>query len=285
MHRSLLSFLLWAGLLVSNPILAELQRLVPRAERPRPIGIQRDQEPQVDFPMEHGTYFFSYSGIIEYPKGLVRPACGGITNFELHNLAWVAFKEMRDLHPDDQGNHLPGAMAALAHGQRIYFASSMKSNWPTARPAHIAENLDADDNVSEYMTTYLMNNAGTASIHRTGGCCAEPNVIRLFHESGGNGIPDPNKFIVINAINRAETKHPDHPDHPANQPIPPIPQGADSKVVAPCKDVPGTLLRGCETTFKRRYRLQFVDEEAIKDTDPTIQFEFTPVQNPRPAEE
>lgn len=264
------SFLLGAALLFISPIWAELGDIKSRAEETQDIGLQLDREPEVDEPAG-GTYYASYSAIIEYDEGLVKPVCG-LNDGELYNLATHAYEEMERM-ARGQDDRLPGAIAALAYGQKVYLASSVKSNWPSGRIARIDEDLFEEDNVAMYMQQCLLTEGprGTMSIHRKGGLCAEPNVIRLFQQDVGSKKPVPNRFIVVG---KEEKKGNDGNLLPM-----------DTHIYVPCKstrdDLPGT--QGCDTTFKTKFKLNAVEPNVHRDSDPTRTFEFTRKTNPRPA--
>lgn len=262
MRSELLSLLSWTSLLISTPALADSGLLKPRADGVKPIGIQLDQVPQIDAQLEPGAEYASYSAIIEYDPDIIRPMCG-LSDEELHNLVWHAYNEMeqvRRLHQAKAGN----AMGALVHGQRIYFASAISSNWPDDKIAMVGQNFDDDTNVSWYMQLCLLDSSETVSIHKSGGKCAEPNVIRLFHEAGNRGRPGENRFLVVEPTDA---------------------RGGMSRVITPCQGVTKPKVKqGCETTFMREYRLNPVRKNVGKELDPTRQFEFTQVTNPRPAQ-
>ncbi|SPO02485.1 uncharacterized protein DNG_05158 [Cephalotrichum gorgonifer] len=76
MKPNLFPVLLGVLFQVLLPVWAGSGQLKSRADRPRPIGIQLDSAPQVNFPQaEPGVQYLSYSAVIEYDEDMVRPVC------------------------------------------------------------------------------------------------------------------------------------------------------------------------------------------------------------------
>ena len=155
------------------------------------IGIQKDFAPQ--FP---SNGYQSYSAYIAFPDTSVPGDVTKMSDAQFINLVKHAYDEMIAkwatslLGPDG----CPGAMIGMESGGRMYFASSVRA--PNGIDIN-APDADIWQSIGWFQTVCQKNGRGT---HRTGGRCAEPNVLRLYGDV--NGI----------------AKTPDHPQGVYNKP-------------------------------------------------------------------
>ncbi|MCJ1462831.1 hypothetical protein MMC07_001434 [Pseudocyphellaria aurata] len=127
----------------------------------------------------------SYSGIIKFNHGTIPLEKTRMTDAKLLQLCVLAYNEMVNIwRPRNLASAaLPGAMAAIAYGGKIYFASALRAPAGVVQLAKVA-----NGSVREIMDEALTMGIDT---HAHGGGCPEINCIHLFWEA--NGQEDPNK--------------------------------------------------------------------------------------------
>ena len=83
----------------------------------------------------------SYSGIVKFDDGTVPLDKTKMTDAKLINLAGVAYNEMVDIWRSRQFSEagLPGAMAALAYKDKIYFASALRAPLEAVKLSEVAK--------------------------------------------------------------------------------------------------------------------------------------------------
>ena len=83
----------------------------------------------------------SYSGIIEFDDGSIPLDKTKLTDAKLLNLCVLAYKEMVEIwRPRNLvSDALPGAMAAIAYRDKIYFASALRAPAAAVKLANVAK--------------------------------------------------------------------------------------------------------------------------------------------------
>lgn len=146
------------------------------------IGIQKDFAAQ--FP---SNGYQSYSAYIAFPDTSVPGDKTKMSDAQFINLVHHAYDEMiarwRTAQLGTDG--CPGAMIGMESGGLMYFASSVRS--PDAIDIN-AFDADIYGSIGWFQTQCMVEGMGT---HRTGGRCAEINVLRLYGDvSGVADAPD-----------------------------------------------------------------------------------------------
>ena len=202
-----------------------------------------------------GSQYISYTAIIEFDPQKTDVKCGGLSDGEIMNLAM----QMHDLA--DVYNLLrPNAMGALVHQDQIYFASSVGTDWHSERIISIDQGDVIPGSVGKFIEDCMFSKDRETINHGFGGLCAEPNVIRLFHQHKTAFI----KPIVGNRIIVVSTND----------------NGAKLKEAKdPCPTIGNKI--GCNDSFKTEYGLDFI-KPVWRESDPRV-FEFSKVLNPRPV--
>ena len=143
------------------------------------IGVQKDFGSQFK-----SDGYQSYSAYIEFPDTSVPSDQTKMSDAQFINLVKHAYDEMiarwaQASLPSDQ---CPGAMIGMESGGGMYFASSVRS------PNNVDLNefdRDIQGSIGWYQHRCMVEGMGT---HRTGGRCAEINVLRLYGDI--NGVAD-----------------------------------------------------------------------------------------------
>ncbi|KAL8637943.1 MAG: hypothetical protein Q9226_009053 [Calogaya cf. arnoldii] len=126
----------------------------------------------------------SYSGVIKFDDPSIPLDKEKMSDRDLLHLAVLAYGEMHAIWGARQLPFwvMPGAMAAVAYQDKIFFASSIKA------PSQAIKLKDVHDgSVSANMEDALTMGLGT---HRYGGACAEINIIQLIEESNKDKEPE-----------------------------------------------------------------------------------------------
>jgi hypothetical protein len=131
----------------------------------------------------------SYSGIIEFSDKSIPGDKDKLSDGQFRNLAKVAYAEMIQIWEaaEIESRFCPGAMIALESEGRIYFASSIR-----ASDEVVFNDLEKDIENSPGWFMNKCKNEG-AGVHRLGGRCAEPNVLRLYGDVNGKTDDNPPK--------------------------------------------------------------------------------------------
>lgn len=140
------------------------------------IGIQKDFATQ--FPSEG---YQSYSAYIAFPDTSVPGDKTKMSDAQLLNLVKHAYDEMiaRWAKASLGSNRCPGAMIGMESEGRMYFASSVRSPNSININAH---DQDIQGSIGWYQKQCEEKGWGA---HRTGGKCAEINVLRLYGDVNG----------------------------------------------------------------------------------------------------
>lgn len=107
-------------------ILAVIQLLLRFAWTSPNLGIRPDFRPATGEKMDRDIQ--SYSSIIKFDDGAIPLDKSKMTDAKLLHLARVAYKEMVDIWASRNliSAALPGAMAAFAYQDKIYFGSAIR---------------------------------------------------------------------------------------------------------------------------------------------------------------
>lgn len=128
----------------------------------------------------------SYSGIIKCEDASIPLDGSQMTDARLYHLAVLAYKEMfniwepRLLGPDA----LPNAMAVMASGDTLYFASSIRCSTYITR-------IRIEDVAQGPVRQYMDNALQSVGTHRHRGGCAEINLLELYWTQNGHSMPGP----------------------------------------------------------------------------------------------
>ena len=156
------------------------------------LGVQRDFEPQ--FPHDS---LMSYSAVIKFNDQSIPGDKTKMSDAQFINLAKVAYDEMVDIWSRSNFNSdgCPGALIAMESGGFMYFASAIRS--PNGVNLNIKDQ-DIQDSVGWFQLQCTRAGMGT---HRTGGRCAEPNVLRLYGDKNGLTTDTPPRYMAPPASN------------------------------------------------------------------------------------
>ena len=140
------------------------------------LGVQKDFAAQ--FPREG---YQSYSTIVKFNDASIPGDQSKISDAQFINLAKVAYNEMIAWWSRTQlaSDGCPGAMIAMESEGIMYFASSVRS--PNGIDIN-ALDRNVQQSIGWYQWMCQMSGGGT---HKTGGRCAEPNVLRLYGDLNG----------------------------------------------------------------------------------------------------
>ena len=140
------------------------------------LGVQRDAKKK--FPNSDYT---SYSTVVKFSDSTIPGDNTKMSDAQFINLAKVAYDEMVRLWSLSNlpSNKCPGAMIALESEGTMYFASSVHAG--TDVDFNIAD-ANIENSVGWFQRLCATEGMGT---HRTGGRCAEPNVLRLYGDQNG----------------------------------------------------------------------------------------------------
>ena len=150
------------------------------------LGVQRDFAPQ--FPHDS---LMSYSAVIEFNDQSIPGDRTKMSDAQFINLAKVAYNEMVDIWSRSNFNSdgCPGALIAMESGGFMYFASAIRS--PNGINFNIVDQA-IQDSVGWFQLQCTTQGMGT---HRTGGRCAEPNVLRLYGDKNGLTTDNPPRYM------------------------------------------------------------------------------------------
>ena len=233
------------------------------------IGIQKDFQAQ--FPSDG---YQSYSAYIAFPDTSVPGDKTKMSDNQFINLVKHAYDEMIALWRTSQldSGKCPGAMIGMESGGYMYFASSVRS--PNAVDLN-AVDRDVWGSIGWFQTKCIEEEIG---VHRTGGRCAEINVLRLYGDVNGvadskdhpQGVykspPRTNTSPRIAVWGRESGKTPDD---------------KAETFMKPCAD-PASSGYGCET-LATRYGCKSVSYKAVPDGAGEGDWGYTRGTNPRGA--
>ncbi|KAL8910199.1 MAG: hypothetical protein Q9171_004497 [Xanthocarpia ochracea] len=126
----------------------------------------------------------SYSGFVKFEDPSVPLDEFEMTDGRLLRLAILAYREMQDIWESRnlKSEAMPGAMAAIAYGDKVFFASTLRA----PKSAILIKDVHKGT-VRENMEDALTMGLGP---HKIGGGCSEINCIQLLWEVNGKKDPD-----------------------------------------------------------------------------------------------
>lgn len=140
------------------------------------LGVQRDFVDQ--FPRDA---YQSYSAVVEFSDKSIPGDKTKLSDGQFINLAKVAYDEMISIWSKSnlKTDACPGAMIALESEGTMYFASAVR--------AISGIDINAIDRTIQNSIGWYQEQCHTQGMgtHRTGGRCAEPNVLRLYGDQNG----------------------------------------------------------------------------------------------------
>ena len=211
------------------------------------VGIQKDYARQ--FPREG---YQSYSGIIIFDDSSIPGDQSKISDAQFINLAKVAYDEMivRWAASQLSSDGCPGAMVAMESEGRIYFASAVRS--PNGIDIN-APDRNIQQSIGWYQWMCEVSGQGT---HRTGGRCAETNVLRLYGDANGIETTPDNPLGTFRPPPTTDTS----PRIAVwGRPSGTLPRQNREAFFLPCSD-PATNGYGCHTMIQR-YGLKSVSSQ------------------------
>ncbi|KAL8725890.1 MAG: hypothetical protein Q9181_006250 [Wetmoreana brouardii] len=161
--------------------LAFIQLLLCVAWASPNLGIRPDFRDATDRDTDRDIQ--SYSGIIKFDDGTIPLEKSKMTDAKLLHMARAAYNQMVDIWSGRNlmSSALPGAMAAFAYQDKIYFGSAIRAPREVVKLANVPKGT-----IREYMDDALTN----GMTHAHGGGCAEINVIELVWDHNGRKDPE-----------------------------------------------------------------------------------------------
>ena len=229
------------------------------------LGVQRDFAPQ--FPRDS---LMSYSAVIEFNDQSIPGDKTKMSDAQFINLAKVAYDEMVDIwsRSNFKSDACPGALIAMESAGFMYFASAIRA--PNQINFNIVDQA-IQDSVGWFQQQCTRQGMGT---HRTGGRCAEPNVLRLYGDKNGLTTDNPPRYKAPPTSNTSPRVA------VWGRPYGALPNQNRELYFNPCSDPLGSGY-GC-TRLATRYGLKPVSRQ---NPDPTGQdnWAFSLSANPRQA--
>lgn len=186
-----------------------------------------------------------------------------MTDAKLLHMAVIAYKEMITVWRSRNipSIFLPGAMAVIASGDRLYFASALRARAGSVELAEIPHG-----SIRAYMDEALTMSIGT---HTRGGGCSEISCLELFWDK--NGQKDPPKGPTKSRIAIWVL--------PRNKQI-----DTNSEVnAAPCTvQANSDAGYGCHEIVFYVYDMEAIDSTVAPDAAGEDDWAFTLEKNPRP---
>lgn len=228
------------------------------------LGVQRDFVEQ--FPHDS---LMSYSAVIKFNDQSIPGDKTKMSDAQFINLAKVAYDEMVDIWSRSNFNSdgCPGALIAMESAGFMYFASAIRS--PDRGVDFNIADQAIQDSIGWFQLQCARQGMGT---HRTGGRCAEPNVLRLYGDKNGLTTDNPPKYTAPPTSNTSPRVA------VWGRPSGALPNQNKEFYLIPCSDSSGSGY-GC-TRLVTRYGLKPVSKQ---NPDPSGQdnWAFSRSKNPR----